>query len=275
MDFSLENSIVENQHFSVPQVQEMLQYPHILTYVLLDLQLLEQEVNKAGEERIIANNLSRGELDQLGKFALAKRKREWIGGRFAAKFATKRLLEQIKFPKNVRHWSGYTIIVDENGRPFLQADKENIALPVDISISHSASMAATMAVQKGYCGIDIQKVTPQIFKVKDRFCTHGEKQVLEDFFPVGPEQQAAPLTKLWAAKEALRKASNLSSLPGFLELQLIEIKTDTLQKESGPWGFIFNWQTPAGLAHKKCTVAVTCIEEDYALALTVRGDTVA
>jgi phosphopantetheinyl transferase (holo-ACP synthase) len=274
MDFPLTNCIVTGQHFSADQVQELLQYPHLLTYVLLDLQLLAEEVNKQGEERTIAYNFSGQEQNLLGKFASAKRKREWIGGRFAAKYATIRLLEQIESQTNVLNWSSYSIIADENGRPFLSAAKENtkhILMP-DISISHSASMAAAMAIPKGYCGIDIQKVTPQVIKVGDRFCTHNEKQLLLEFFPVEPEKQAPPLTKLWAAKEALRKASSMSSLPGFLELELIEITADTLQKKTGPWSFIFDWKNSDGLTYKKCRVAVTHIE-DYALALTARGDT--
>lgn len=274
MDFPLENCIVADLHFSAPQVQKLLQYPHLLTYVLLDLQLLEKEINKLGKERVTASNLSGEELSLLSKFTSAKRKREWTGGRFAAKYATKRLLEQIESQKNVMDWSSHIISVAENGRPFLSVNKEKTtqSLP-DISISHSASMAAAMAVYKGYCGVDIQKVTPRVIKVSDRFCTHDEKQILQDFFPVESEKQAAPLTKLWAAKEALRKAFSLGSLPGFLELELIEITADQLQKEAGLWGFIFNWKNPAGSAYEKCRVAVTH-KEDYALALTARSDTV-
>lgn len=273
MDFPLENCIVADLHFSAPQVQKLLQYPHLLTYVLLDLQLLEKEINKLGKERVTASSLSGEELSLLSKFTSAKRKREWTGGRFAAKYATKRLLEQTESQKNVMDWSSHIISVAENGRPFLSANKENTAqsLP-DISISHSASMAAAMAAHKGYCGVDIQKVTPQVIKVSDRFCTHDEKHILQNFFSVESEKQAAPLTKLWAAKEALRKAFSLSSLPGFLELELIEITADQLQKEAGLWGFIFNWKNPAGSAYEKCRVAVTH-KEDYALALTARSDT--
>ena len=129
-----------------------------------------------------------------------------------------------------------------------------------------------MAVHKGYCGIDVQKITRKVLKVSDRFCTNEEMQIIQDSFPGETELQAAPLTKLWAAKEALRKASAMSSLPGFLELELIEITSDPLQKKSGPWGFNFNWNYPAGLAHEKYRVAVIRIG-DYALALTARYDT--
>ena len=274
MDFPLENCIVADLHFAAPQVQKLLQYPHLLTYVLLDLQLLEKEINKQGKERAIASNLSGEEMDLLSKFTSAKRKREWTGGRFAAKYATARLLEQIESQKNVMDWSSHIISVAENGRPYLAVNKENPtqSLP-DISISHSASMAAAMAVYKGYCGLDIQKVTPQVIKVSDRFCTHDEKQILQDFFPVESEKKAVPLTKLWSAKEALRKAYSLGSLPGFLELELIEITADQLQKKADLWGFIFNWKNPAGSAYEKCRVAVTH-KEDYALALTARDDNV-
>ena len=272
MEFPLENCIVTDQHFSAPQVQELLQYPYVLTWVLLDLQLLEEEVNKPEGEETIAGNLSREELERLNTFTLAKRKREWLGGRFAAKYATKQLLQQIGSQKNVLPWSSHTIIADENGRPFLSATQEKTTQHCDISISHSGPMAAAMATHKGYCGIDIQKVTPKVIKVRDRFCTLGEKTILEDFFPLEPEQQAAPLTKLWAAKEALRKVSRLRLLPGFLELELIEIKADPLHKKSGPWGFVFNWKNSGGLNHKKCIVTIIHAD-DYALALTARSDT--
>jgi phosphopantetheinyl transferase (holo-ACP synthase) len=273
MDFPIEKCTVAGQHFSTPKLQELLQYPHLLTCALLDLQLLEEKVNKLGEERVMSCSLSSEELNLLSKFASPKRKREWLGGRLAAKSAAARLLEQVESQKNVMHWSSITILADKNGRPFLSANKENLTLPVDISISHSKSMAAAMAVNKGYCGIDIQKISPRVIKVIDRFCTQNEMDILRKFFPVEPEKQAGPLTKLWAAKETLRKASCMSSLPGFLKLELIEITATPLEMEPDSWGFVFNWKNPDGLIHKKCTVAVTQIA-DYALALTARDDTV-
>ncbi|MFC1844912.1 4'-phosphopantetheinyl transferase superfamily protein [Thermodesulfobacteriota bacterium] len=273
MDFQIEKCILALQHLSAPQVQKILQCKYSLTYVLLDLQLLENEINKTGEETTATSNLSGEELVQLSKFASAKRKREWLGGRFAAKYAAARLLEQVKSQNNDMTWFGYVIMADKNGRPFLSTNKGNPANTCDISISHSASMAAAMAVNKGYCGVDIQKVTPQVIKVSSRFCTNKEKKILLDFFPVESEKQAAPLTKLWAAKEALRKASFLDSLPGFLELELIEITAAPLQKNADLWGFIFKWKNPAGSTHEICRVAVSPVE-DYVLALTARDDTV-
>lgn len=273
MDLQIKKCITANPQLPVPRVAELLHYNHSLTYVLLNLQLLEEEMDKLGEETAAVSHLSEEELVQFDKFASPKRKREWLGGRFAAKHATAKLLERTKSQDNDMHWSGYIIMADKNGRPFLSANKRNPENTCDISISHSASMAAAMAVNKGYCGVDIQQVSPQVIKVRERFCTNKEKKILQDFFSVEPEEQAVPLTKLWAAKEALRKASFLDSLPGFLELKLIEITAAPLQKNAGLWGFIFNCKNPAGSTHDICRVAVSPIE-DYVLALTVRDDTV-
>ena len=269
MDLQIEKCITANRQPPASMVAKLLRNRHPLTYVLLDLQLLEEEVNKLGEETATASNLSGEELCQLSKFASHKRKREWLGGRFAAKYAVARLLEQVESEDSDVDWSGHIIMIDKNGRPFLSANEGNPENPVDISISHSGSLAAAMAANKGYCGIDIQKISPQVIKVSERFCTDNEKKILQAFYPVEPDNQAIPLTKLWAAKETLRKASFLDSLPGFLELELIEITAEQPYKETGLSRFVFKWKKPAGSAHEICSVAVAQIK-DYALALTVR-----
>jgi phosphopantetheinyl transferase (holo-ACP synthase) len=270
MNFTLEKCMVEVSHLSVSGMREILRYSHLMTCVLLDLRLLDGEVKKLGKDKIITSSLSGQEVVLLDKFTSAKRQKEWIGGRFAAKYATAKLLKQGDPQQNIS-WSSLIIDADENSRPFLSSgnDEPGNTMP-DISISHSGSMAAAMAIEKGLCGIDIQQVTPKIMKVRNRFCTREELKILEKSFSMEPE---TPLTLLWAAKETLRKASNLDSLPGFMELQLLEITTDPSAIKSGPWCFILNWKN-AGGAKNKCTVAVTQIE-DYALALTVRDDTVA
>ncbi|MBW2466694.1 MAG: 4'-phosphopantetheinyl transferase superfamily protein [Deltaproteobacteria bacterium] len=271
MDFQLKKCIVADHRLQAGVISKQLQYPHLLTCTLLDLPMLEEEMNRQGEEKVVAYCLAGEEVDRVGKFTFPKRKREWLGGRFAAKYAAAGLAERAGSGEKPPHWSEYIITTDENGRPFLAGDKGESTKPVpDISISHSESMAAAMAVYPGYCGIDIQKITPQVLRVRERFCIDGEKQLLDKFFPVGPDREAVVLAKLWAAKEALRKASCLSSLPGFMELQLIEIN---INSESDFSVFVFSWLNPARGAPGQIRAAVT-LSGDYALALTVRDDTV-
>jgi phosphopantetheinyl transferase (holo-ACP synthase) len=260
MNFPFTNCIVDEQLFPVSQLRELLLYPHLLTCVILDLELLGLEVGRLGEKQVVAGHLTEKEQELFSKLTSTKRQREWLGGRFAARHAAARLIGQrVTGPKV---YQDLGIDVDGNSRPFIIADKNNSeqSLP-DISISHSGSLAAAMAVTNGYCGIDIQQITQKVLKVRERFCSDTEMLILQEAFSASSE---IFLTKLWAAKEALRKASNLASLPGFTELQLTEITDDISSSEPRAQVFMFN-------SHSR--VAVTS-KGEYVLALTARDDTV-
>lgn len=271
MDFPLQYCIVTSDSLAAGQAKKLLGYQHGMTYVLLDLQKFDEQMQKQGKENILASCLSIQEQEHLGRFTSVKRKKEWLGGRFAAKYAAAGVLFQ---NKKVLSWPGLAVIADENGRPFLAADKATF-LP-DISISHSGDLAAAMAVSKGLCGIDIQKITDRVVKVRERFCTSSEEQIVHSLTGTPLEKQNSVLTKLWAAKEALRKVANTNSLPGFHELKLIDIDGVSSHKDLPPWRFSFTWQhldMNGNRVKENCSVAVSLIE-DYALALTARNDTV-
>ena len=272
MDFPFSNCIASAENFSVRQVAELLEYHNSMTYILLNLQRFEEEMQKFAEKKGVAHYLATREQDNFTRFTSDKRKKEWLGGRFAAKFAAAGALVQ---NGNPLPWSGLAVLADANGRPFLAAATKSSVLP-DISISHSGSMAAAMAVSKGLCGIDIQKVTERVVKVRERFCTPEEEHIIQSFFKAPHEKQSAALTKLWAAKEALRKAANTNSLPGFLELELTEINKGSPYRDSAPWRFVFMWKhvdLHGDPVNERCRVAVGLIA-DYALALTARNDIV-
>jgi len=58
-----------------------------MTFKLLDLNRLELELQMPGAEKVLARYLSAQERVCLEKFTSEKRKREWLGGRFAARLA--------------------------------------------------------------------------------------------------------------------------------------------------------------------------------------------
>ena len=267
MNLSFESCIISEHSFPARQVQELVQNKAAVNFVLLDLLKLGEEINKLGQKKIALHYFSTKELLHWARFTLDKRKHEWLGGRLAAKYIAAKALDYADRQNIAPLWSDLEIMPDDNGRPFLSVNNEKTYshLP-DISISHSEAMAAAMAVSRGCCGIDIQKVTPRAVKVSERFCTPAEKHILHASFTLS-DRETTVLTKLWAAKEALRKVPNLRSLPGFLELELIKIIADSSGNGQGPWKFIFLWK------NKKHEVAVALIE-DYALALTTMNDTV-
>ena len=272
MAFPFQNCIVPPGDFSVPLACEMLQYQHGMACILIDLQSLEAEIQGMGGEKIAVRYLSSLEQEAFSRFSSGKRQREWLGGRFAARSAAAAVLGQCV---NALPWSDLAVAADENGRPFLAAAKINTGLP-DISISHSGNLAAAMAVSKGLCGLDLQKVGPRVVKVRERFCSTAEEHIVHSFFSAPHEKQDVILTKLWAAKEALRKVANTASLPGFLELELTAITENRSPGTFSHWLFTFIRQdldTNGNPVPENCSVAVSLIA-DYALALTTRNDKV-
>ena len=266
MGFPFQDCIVQTESFSASRARELLEYPGAMAYTLYDLQKFDEEAQKKA-----AHYLSKHEQECLGRFTAGKRRREWLGGRFAAKYVASEMLGQ---NGKALPWSCLAVLADVNGRPFLASDNKKEDFP-DISISHSGDLAVAMAVNKGLCGIDIQKVTDRVINVRERFCTPNEEAVARSFFSAAPANNSGVLTRLWAAKEALRKVADTRSLPGFLELELTGINEGVPCNNSNSWKYDFIWKqinTGRRPGPEKLSVAVSCIA-DYALALTIRDDT--
>ena len=104
MDLQIEQCITDNNGLPAQMVTKLLGYRHSLTYVLIDLQLLEEKITKPGKETAAESYLSGEELGRLSKFTSPKRKLEWLGGRFVAKLATARLFEQVESEVRAYHY---------------------------------------------------------------------------------------------------------------------------------------------------------------------------
>jgi len=264
--------IVAPDSFPVLQALNSLQNKHSLICIVFDLRKFATLVEKLGEKQVVGLYLSNQEKQYWHRLTSSKRKREWLGGRFSAKYAAAELISRKGIDVN---WSALTIAYDNTGRPVLDVDDKRMAQP-DISISHSADLAASMALSKGLCGLDIQKITARIARVRDRFCSNAEDKVLRSFFSDSDEQNITVLTKLWAAKESLRKAERSSVLPGFLELELKEIQKISPGGKAF-WRFIFTRKQSdmKGTATTGKHVVVLSLMADYVLALNTSGDIVA
>ena len=161
----------------------------------------------------IANYLGDTERQRLSSYTYPKRRTEWLGGRIAAKYA----ILMIDNPENTElqdTWLSLEIKSEKDGRPVIHDTMHPERLMADISISHSHGMAAGLAFGRGRCGVDIQQITSTVEKVKERFVDTAEEAVVAALPMAGSGSR--PLTLLWAAKEALRKAVGTKVLPGFL-----------------------------------------------------------
>lgn len=130
-------------------------------------QLLASVVFNADEQKMFA------------EFTAVSRQKEWLATRILLKELTGEWLQ---------------IAYHNTGKPYLNASE------VDISISHTPGYAAVTLRKKGSAGIDIQRITPKILKIKDRFLCDAEAKKYED---LGQNQDWLHL--VWGAKEALYK----------------------------------------------------------------------
>lgn len=165
------------------------------------------------------NVLTTNEHKKAGEYSYPKRQDEWLAGRLATKNATTKLLN-----KNNTFCQPHDIEINnrKDGRPYLSLPT-TVSTRVDISISHSQEYAIALA-SKNVCGIDIQKTKATLERVEKRFCSKKEFSILDKRYDTSKE---IILTKLWATKEAVKKAACISTtMLGFTELQLTEITID-------------------------------------------------
>lgn len=259
--FTIDDSLL----FSQEQLQEALDNPHGMWLTVIDLESLAMERQRSGEKFMAGAYLSPIEQQQFTGYSYEKRKNEWLGGRVAAKIVVARCMaENNTGAETAVAWQDIIVRNKDSGRPYCTVDrKEQLSLACpDISISHCNEMAAAMAVNKGKCGIDIQQATLKTVKVKKRFCSQEEFDIMQGVLPDANE--AMLLTPLWSAKEALRKAADKSPVPGFQELQLMEIYTVS----QGLWHLSL---TCPAIEAGRLRVAVGQVD-DYFLAVTVASD---
>ena len=160
----------------------------------------------------VSEYLSVDELEKWTGLRLNKRRLEWLGGRLSAKEAAAGLLAGATVA-----WKTLLIRSEEDGRPFVVTEGHPV-IPF-ISISHSGPMAAALAANLP-CGLDIQESGAKIQRVKERFASLAEKDILTASLPRS-FSETEWLTMLWAAKEAVRKMVRATPLLGFMEIRLL------------------------------------------------------
>jgi phosphopantetheinyl transferase len=188
--------------------------------VLLDMSALEAGGNLDTTQ--FQSWLSEEERRHLHRFTLAKRRKEWLAGRICAKAAIDNYFLTYGKGWNLPPWDEMTITNSDSGRPrVILTDGVQIPGGPDISISHSGDLALAIAA-KTCCGVDIQKTSRTLIRVKERFSTDREEQLVAS--NVRKNDPLMPLGLLWAAKEAAKKALSGAGMPGFLDLVLTDIE---------------------------------------------------
>lgn len=169
--------------------------------------------------------LHQNEAAALSNYRLPKRRSEYLTGRICAKIAVHELLNQTIAPSTLEKLSAIQISNTENGRPVVCVHApENTTPKMDISISHSGDYGAALAAGSP-CGIDLQLRQDSLLKVKEKYCSEAEYRLLETM--LSETDTLTRLALLWAAKEAGKKALSHWQMPGFLDLEVSDLKNFT------------------------------------------------
>jgi 4'-phosphopantetheinyl transferase EntD len=171
-------------------------------------------------EQDLNNWLHKKEIKQLTSYTHPKRNREWLGGRICAKEGLCSFFRQYKKNERTPQYPQHRVTNEESGRPcFVGGVPKDFLFP-ELSITHSQEFAAAM-ISSTHCGIDIQYSSEKLLRVKERFCTPDEEQLLQD--STLQHSVLIQLTLLWAGKEALKKMLSPGGIPGFHELNLQQV----------------------------------------------------
>lgn len=148
--------------------------------------------------------LSAGEATRLAELKTAKRRRDWLLGRFTAK----RLLQQVICQTTGRTVPLETIIIgnDATGAPY--AYNCLTGQQYSLSISHRSGHAfcAAASGESWPVGADIEQIEPRPAGFAADYFTPAESALLAC---ARQEQKELLVTTIWSAKEAALKALHL------------------------------------------------------------------
>ena len=227
--------------------------PHSFAVAGIDLFLLGRR--RETGERLEDEFLAPEEIPRYAAFRLEKRRNEWLGGRIGVKAAISLLAGE-----NSGNWPEIIISATESGRPFQAGGR------VEISLSHSRDMAVGLA-SFFPCGVDVQEIRPAVSRVRERFSTRAERDMLARSSASGALAPDARLSLLWAGKEALMKTFDLAPLLFFSEINLQRVES------ARDGGIIFEFSCGrAGELEPGVRLVFASLFADYAFACSLQGN---
>ena len=240
---------------------------------MLDLDHLRALIEEGQEGAICQDWLHGTEQEKLSTLHYQKRHLEWLGGRICAKQAARQYLlhgsQGNPSEPATLHAPHLLITSAPSGRPLLDPGilPEDLNKP-HLSISHSRRYALAVAASTP-CGIDIQATSDALGRVQDRFCAREEEELLGRHLQ--KLQPSDHLTLLWAAKEAVKKATDFDRMPGFLDLALTHIQSISETDSPANCLFTLDYQDRH---QESCTPQLqfqvtVCLYQGYGIGLCV------
>jgi phosphopantetheinyl transferase len=158
-----------------------------------------------------ASVLTRTELDEFRRFAVEKRRVEWLAGRLATRSA------YVRFSGGAgAEGSGerLSVLNDAHRAPFLSGRPD-----LRLSISHSHEYAVAV-IAPFPIGIDIEKIEPRPSALIDYFFSGDEMELIRRN-SLRAEETDTLITMLWSRKEAVSKVVRRGASLNFRSLTAV------------------------------------------------------
>jgi 4'-phosphopantetheinyl transferase len=141
--------------------------------------------------------LTRQEAGVLTGLKFAKRRRDWLLGRWTAKSALARFA-----PAPDRTMTDWQIKADADGAPAVLLDGRRVG--ISISLSHSGNHSICVLAEKPlHIGCDLEQVEVRSRSFEETFFTSSELALLDR---VPASDRPCLVTLIWSAKESALKA---------------------------------------------------------------------
>lgn len=171
-----------------------------------------------------AEFLSAAEQEQYAALRFAKRRDEWLLGRWTAKQLVQRVLCERAGKRSALN--RLQIFNDPAGAPFVGGEGGEWNLTLSLSHSHGKALAL---VGEGMVGADMERIQPQPPGLFDPYFTPAEMAQVDQ---VAAELRETLLIAIWSAKEAALKAIHKGL---YVEPRTVEITFHTLPTALTPW----------------------------------------
>ncbi len=138
------------------------------------------EISETLDELLDDFIINENEIESYKAITNEGRKKQWL--------VSRKLLFELSNKSDL--WIAH----DDNRKPVLNDEH------LSISISHTQNYVAILLGENIHLGIDIEKLTPRIHKIRHKFCSQDENEFLNN-----DENLLQRLYVIWSAKEALFK----------------------------------------------------------------------
>ncbi len=183
--------------------------------------LIQTEIVKKNS-KLFYKFLTDDEIDIYNRYSRLKGKMEFLGGRVLIKLCIIALMYSecgmTLSPNDIN------IIKEDDGRPKLYI-KNNLITTINLSISHKIDYIFCAVIKNSKLGVDVEKVSDRLFKVKRHFLSSDEEEILQSKINNGKSDVdiLRLLTMVWASKESAVKYSTSNFFAVAENLKLIDI----------------------------------------------------